>query len=136
MNEGIKAIKMTSKNKGARMKAFKALTLSLVYLLILGATTVNAATQQNNYLKLKNMAKLYVQAVLEGSSYASKQQILRSMAEAGASEFKTHEYTPCPNRGKIKIDGKMVDGTNKHCLIMEYKYNGKTYETGTCKTPD
>lgn len=105
-------------------------------LMLISTAATKASTSQNDSLKVKNMGKLYVQAVLEGSSLASQQQILQSMAESGAKDFKTHEYTPSPIRGKIKIDGKMVDGTNKQCLIMEYKYNGKTYETGACKTPD
>lgn len=110
--------------------------LSLMIIIALSTVAASAATSSNNYLKIKNMGKLYVKAELEGSSYASKQQILKSMAEAGASNFKIHEYTPCPYRGKIKIDGKMVDGTNKRCFILGYKYNGKDYETGTCQTPD
>lgn len=120
------------------MQITKTIAVTIGYLMLMAfcTTTANAAQAPNNYLKLKNMAKLYVKAELEGSTYAAKQQILRSMADAGASDFKTHEYTPCPNRGKIKIDGKMVDGTNKRCIIMKYKYNNKDYETGSCKTPD
>ena len=81
------------------------------------------------------MAKLYVKTVLERGSNASKQKILQSMMEKGASNFQLKEYTPNPQRGEIKIDGQMVDSKNKSCVIIKYKYNGNDYETGACKSP-
>ena len=119
------------------IKKHKIIIVLTVLLFYIIPISLNAATNSysNDHIKLKSMAKLYVKTVLERGSNASKQKILQSMMEKGASNFQLKEYTPNPQRGEIKIDGQMVDSKNKSCVIIKYKYNGNDYETGACKSP-
>lgn len=119
------------------IKKHKIIIVLTVLLFSIIPISSKAATNSysNNHIKLKSMAKLYVKTVLERGSNASKQKILQSMMEKGASNFQLKEYTPNPQRGEIKIDGQMVDSKNKSCVIIKYKYNGNDYETGACKSP-
>ncbi len=119
------------------IKRHKIIIVLTVLLFSIIPISSNAATNSysNDHIKLKSMAKLYVKTVLERGSNASKQKILQSMMEKGASNFQLKEYTPNPQRGEIKIDGQMVDSKNKSCVIIKYKYNGNDYETGACKSP-
>ncbi len=119
------------------IKKNKIITLISVLLFSMVMLPSNAATKEysNDHIKLKSMAKLYVKTILEGGSNASKQKILQSMMEKGASNFQLKEYTPSPQREEIKIDGQVVDSKNKSCVVIKYKYNGNDYETGACKSP-
>ena len=109
--------------------------LASLLIMPLSAAAAPPVRSKDSPYKIKNMAKLYVKAELEKSSMASKQQILKSLSEKGATNFKKDEYLPDPYRGNIKIDGQMVDATSKHCVILKYKYDGQDYETGSCKSP-
>ncbi len=95
-------------------------------------TTAQAAPNTNNPTAVKKLADEYVAKKLANQTAASN-DILNEMFAAGASNIKIVNYKPCPYRGTIKIAGKSVNAKNKKCTVITYKYNNKSFETGTCK---
>ncbi len=109
--------------------------LTAVFFMSTLAAIANTPTTSgaNNTHKLKSLATKYVNAELSGNKSSATSKLAQDMYKMGAKDMKIITYSPCPNRGTIKIDGKSINATNKRCIVLQYQYNNKKQEAGACK---
>ncbi len=114
----------------------KVYILTLIVSLILISLSANAAANNtNNSIKIKNLAKKYINLSMTNQNKEAG-QLINEMALLGADKFSVIRYSPCPYRKQIKIAGKSVNATGKRCFVLKYSYNNKIEEVGECKEPN
>lgn len=87
-----------------------------------------------NRMKVKKYAKRFVKAKVNKDNQKAHDELAKFF-EYGGKSNKIKIYSPCPCRGEIKINGKMVNAKLRRCVIFDYQYNDKNYEVGKCGKP-